>query len=66
MRYIDFKIQIQQALREHPEGFTWVELKAHLDLPYQTPCPEWVKRLEEDIGLVRRREGVDECMSGGL
>ena len=57
MRYIDFKAQIQLALLEHPEGFTWKELKARLDLPYTTPCPEWVKQLEEEIGLVRRRKG---------
>ncbi|MEE4194915.1 MAG: hypothetical protein V2J07_06935 [Anaerolineae bacterium] len=57
MRYVDFKAQIQQALLENPKGFTWVELKAHLDLPYPTPCPEWVKQLEDEIGLVRRREG---------
>lgn len=56
MKYVEFKTQIQQALLEHPDGFTWKELKAHLDLPYQTPCPEWVKHLEDEIGLVRRRE----------
>lgn len=56
MKYIEFKTKIQQALLDHPEGFTWKELKEHLNLPYKTPCPEWVKQLEDEIGLVRRRE----------
>ncbi len=55
MRYLDFKTQIENELGEHAEGFTWVELKRRLDLPYEQPCPTWVKRLEEEIGLTRSR-----------
>jgi hypothetical protein len=55
MRYIDFRNQIQTELRRNPAGLTWPELKARRDLPYERPCPEWVKRLEKDIGLKRLR-----------
>ncbi|HEY1084700.1 MAG TPA: hypothetical protein VGE29_20710 [Prosthecobacter sp.] len=58
MRYTDFKESIQKELRLHPSGLTWVQLRDRLALPYDRPCPEWVKHLEQEIGLVRvRREG---------
>ena len=52
--------RIQAAHRtgacEHPKGFTWVELKDRLDLPYDRPCPTWIQRMEGEIGLTRVRE----------
>ena len=53
MKYAEFRDVIHIALQEHPEGRTWKQLKEHLNLPYHNPCPEWVKRLEEEIGLNR-------------
>ena len=53
MRYVEFRSQVQSCLRAHPKGLTWRELKATLDLPYRTPCPEWVNGLEREIGLQR-------------
>lgn len=55
MRYAEFKGAIQRHLREHREGATWVELREALSLPYDRPCPEWTRMLEEEIGLVRRK-----------
>lgn len=55
MIYAEFKSAIQQYLRKHRQGATWVELREALTLPYDRPCPEWTRRLEEDIGLVRRK-----------
>ena len=55
MRYVDFRDVIQETLRQNPAGLTWVELKKRLDLPYKRPCPEWVNRLEGEIGLTRTR-----------
>jgi len=55
MRYVEFRDAIQHALRRSPAGLTWAALKSQLDLPYSTPCPEWVKRLEKEIGLSRER-----------
>jgi hypothetical protein len=56
MRYIEFKHLIEDELGKHPEGFTWGELKARLDLPYTRPCQTWITRLEQEIGLKRSRE----------
>jgi len=53
MKYIDFKNAIRAELLRNPNGLTWRELKDRLDLPYERPCPSWVRRLEEEIALVR-------------
>ena len=55
MRYDEFKMAIRGELCENPAGFTWVELRERLALPYKQPCPTWVKRLESEIGLTRAR-----------
>lgn len=55
MTYPEFKAAIQQHLKRQRQGATWVELREALGLPYERPCPEWTRRLEEDIGLVRRK-----------
>jgi hypothetical protein len=55
LRYTDFKEVICAELGLHPEGLTWMELKLRLVLPYQRPCPTWVRHMEEEIGLVRTR-----------
>jgi hypothetical protein len=56
VKYIQFRTLIQKVLLTHPAGYTWKELRDKLDLPYDQPCPTWVKQLEEDIGLFRVRE----------
>ncbi len=55
MTYPDFKAAIQQHLKRSRAGATWVELRDRLGLPYERACPEWTRRLEEDIGLIRRK-----------
>jgi len=55
MHYVEFKAAIQQHLKRKREGATWHELRETLALPYERPCPEWTRRLEEEIGLVRRK-----------
>jgi hypothetical protein len=54
MRYIDFRERILLALNQHPEGLTWAELKALLDLPYRQPCYAWLGRLEAEDSLTRK------------
>lgn len=56
MRYIEFKELIRKTLIEHPDGLTWKELRVRLELPYKTPCPEWVRRLENEIDLIRVKD----------
>lgn len=55
MRYLDFRDRIRQALLSEPGGLTWVKLRERLDLPYERPCPSWVKRMEAEIGLLREK-----------
>jgi hypothetical protein len=55
MHYTEFKAAILQHLKRKRQGATWVELRETLALPYERACPEWTRRLEEEIGLVRRK-----------
>jgi hypothetical protein len=56
MTYAEFKHSIGSKLRKNSAGLTWNQLKTALDLPYERPCPEWVKQLEKEIGLVRGKD----------
>jgi hypothetical protein len=55
MTYAEFRDTIGTALQKKSSGATWHELRAAHDLPYERPCPEWTRRLEKEIGLVRRK-----------
>jgi hypothetical protein len=55
VRYVDFRDSIQDELTRTPGGLTWPELKERLALPYERPCPIWLARLGEEIGLRRER-----------
>ena len=55
MRYVEFRKAIAGELRKQADGLTWSQLREHLNLPYERPCPTWIKQLEEDIGLLRER-----------
>jgi hypothetical protein len=56
MRYIEFRDVVETYLRRNRLGRTWAEIRDALDLPYERPCPTWVRRLENEIGL-RRTKG---------
>ena len=58
MRYVEFRDAIEGELRRHRTGWTWKELRDRLDLPYERPCPTWVAKLENEIGLERTRGGA--------
>jgi hypothetical protein len=55
MRYVEFRDAIRIELQRVPAGLTWADLKKRLKLPYHSPCPEWVKQMEQEIGLSRER-----------
>jgi hypothetical protein len=55
MRYVQFKDAIRGELQRHPQGLTWLELQQRLSLPYDRPCPTWTRKLEDEIGLSRRK-----------
>ena len=65
MRYEEFKSAIHLYLKRHPQGATWGDLRDSLGLPYDRPCPEWTRRLEVEIGLVRRK-GPGRKLNWGL
>lgn len=55
MRYTEFRDRIRRQLRRRPTGLTWAKLRDALDLPYERLCPAWTARLEQEIGLVRKK-----------
>jgi len=55
MRYAEFRENIRRCLESTSDGMTWMELRRAADLSYRQPCPEWVKQLEVDLGLIRTR-----------
>jgi hypothetical protein len=54
MTYLRFRDSIAATLARHPAGLTWREVNVKARLATTRPCPEWVGRLEKEIGLVRR------------
>ncbi len=54
MTYPRFRDAIAATLARHPAGLTWRELNAKSHLAVARPCPEWTRRLEKEIGLMRR------------
>ncbi len=57
MRYDEFRDTIERALREHPDGLTWAQLRDTYALPYVRACPTWTHHLEQEIALTRERSG---------
>jgi hypothetical protein len=56
MTYHDFKSKIAAVLRASTKPMTWTEIRTVASLPQAFPNNQWVRRMEEDIGLTRRRE----------
>jgi hypothetical protein len=55
MKYSEFRDLIRRELEQRPDGITWNDLRDRLALPYDRPCPTWVKQLEDEVGLVRAK-----------
>lgn len=56
MSYDEFKAKIVAVLKEAKGPLTWTEIRTTAALPQAFPNNQWVRRMEDDIGLVRRRE----------
>jgi hypothetical protein len=54
--YDDFSSKIAKVLREAGKPLTWTEIRTTAALPQAFPNNQWVRRMEQDIGLTRRRE----------
>ena len=56
MGYEKFKQIIQEELEKVPEGLSWTNIRERRSELYQKwPANQWVRRLEEDIGLIREK-----------
>lgn len=55
MQYTEFRDTVREALGKNTTGLTWVELRERYALPYDRPCPTWVRQLEAEIGLTRKK-----------
>jgi predicted Zn-ribbon and HTH transcriptional regulator len=56
MTYEIFKNKIRDTLRSSGEPLTWTEIRTLSQLPQTVPNNQWVRRMEEDIGLQRERD----------
>ena len=56
MTYEEFRLIINEELEKAPEGLKWSQIRERRPELYQRfPANQWVRRLEEDIGLTRDR-----------
>ena len=56
MTYEDFQASVVALLREAAGELTWTEIRTKAKLPQLFPNNQWVHRLEQDVGLQRRRD----------
>ena len=56
MTYEDFQAKIVATLRDARQPLTWTEIRTTAGLPQLFPNNQWVHRLENDIGLQRKRD----------
>jgi hypothetical protein len=54
--YADFSSKIAKALKRAGKPLTWTEIRTAASLSQAFPNNQWVRRMEQDIGLTRRRE----------
>lgn len=55
LSYDDFKSRIRKVLSEASGPLTWTEVRTLAALPQAFPNNQWVRRMESDIALTRRR-----------
>lgn len=54
-----FKEQIIKLLENNKTGLTWSEIQQKLELSQTVPNNRWVRRLEKENGLKRRKDGTN-------
>jgi len=55
LTYEDFSGKIQKALK-HSGSLTWTEIRTIAKLPEKFPNNKWVRRMEQDIALKRKKD----------
>lgn len=53
--YEKFKSTVQRVLKRTKQPLTWTEIKEKAGFEQKVPNNKWVKRMEEDIGLGRKK-----------
>lgn len=56
MTYENFRDKIGKVLRDAGGSLTWTEVRTRANLPQKFPNNKWVHRMENDIGLERKRD----------
>ncbi len=56
MTYEDFRDKIKEVLKEIGRPITWTEIRTKAKLPQAFPNNQWVHRMEQDIGLARKKD----------
>src|ERR1035438_6194557 len=54
LTYDDFRDKIRDALKRG--SLTWTEIRTIAKLPQKFPNNKWVRQMEKDIGLTRKRD----------
>jgi hypothetical protein len=55
LTYEDFRDKIRQTLQD-AGPLTWTEIRTKSNLPQKFPNNQWVHRMENDIGLERKKD----------
>ena len=56
MIYEEFRRIIKEELEKTQEGLTWSQIRERRPELYQKfPADQWVRQMEEDMGLIRER-----------
>lgn len=57
MSYEKFKDKIESTLKNAGRSLTWTEIRTEAKLPHSVPNNKWVRQMEQDIGLLRWKDG---------
>ena len=55
MSYEEFRDKIKNVLKTEPNGLAWSEIRKRANLYQKFPNNNWVARMENDIGLTRKK-----------
>lgn len=53
--YEKFKEPIERVLRQAKKPLSWTEIKEKAGFEQKVPNNKWVRRMEDDIGLIREK-----------
>jgi len=56
MSFEIFSNTVKSVLIKHPEGLGWSQIREKTELIQKVPNNKWVRKLENEIGLIRFRD----------